>query len=103
MKSDDLFDREPQKNGTTIQFEIGTLVNARSLKTSGYFYLATYEAVGMKKYLINESKNLITVTNTVSGPIVIAPNGITQTVAELDAETSIRIRFTTQSPIPSNG
>ena len=48
----------PHQSGTTIQFDIGYLKNPLSLKSSGFFYLATYmeDATG-EKYLINESKN----------------------------------------------
>ena len=56
LVSDDPFTNSAHPSGTTIQFEIGYMRNPISLRTTNYYYLASYTNYGNKKYLINESK-----------------------------------------------
>lgn len=87
-----------------MQLEIGYLKNPMSLKTSDPFYLATYvellDGPTPITYKINESKDQVRVTNSVSGPIVISE------ILHFDSEklgdaTQLKVSFDTTSPIPA--
>ena len=60
--------------------------------------MSTYQQLGIQTYYINESKNQVTLTNQIAGPITV--DSIEQTNAELGEETEIKVGFTTFSPIP---
>ena len=74
-----------------------------SLKTTDPFYLATYvellDGPTPITYKINESKDQVRVTNSVSGPIVISEIKHFET-EQLGDATQLKFSFDTTSPIP---
>ena len=82
-------------NGTTIQYQIGYIRNPMSLRSSSYFYFATYDG----DYMVNESKNQARITNSESGPITLT--SYESRNPELGARSQMIYEFTTQSAIPS--
>lgn len=87
-------------SGTTIQFEIGLLKNPASLKSSGYFYIAIVDISLGSRYVLNQSINQISVTNTEPGPIKVTE--IIQSNDELGGETELKVSFESQSVIPQS-